>query len=127
MTLYQRGRIWWYDFHYNGQRYRDSTAQTEREDAELVEAQLKLKLRRDAGGVAIIDRKDSPRIVEWAGVYYDHVERNPKISRPDRIDHLLNVVLRFWGAPKNDASKKPGEPYHDLRLLDPVLQPLWIE
>jgi cytochrome c553 len=36
------------------------------------------------------------------------------------------VILRFWGAkPKGDV--KPDDPYHDLRLHDPIRDPVWIE
>src|SRR5947208_1635803 len=86
MTLYRRGGVWWYDFRFQRQRHRGSTKQTIRDDAELVESQFKVQLRREAGGVAIRDSKRSPRIVEWAGVYYEDAVR--RVTCPERIDHL---------------------------------------
>ncbi|HYM24972.1 MAG TPA: site-specific integrase [Vicinamibacterales bacterium] len=126
MSVYLRGGVYWYDFRLKGKRFRGSTLQQNREDAEQVEATMKLRRRRAAAGLAIVDVEESPRIAEWAGVYYESVERNPTIARPKRIDDLLRVALRFWGS-KPSTKAVAGEPYHDLRLLDPVVDPMWVE
>lgn len=128
MSVYQRGGVYWFDFWFQGRRYRATTQQQLREDAELVESQFKLKLRREAGGIAVIDRRAAPHIQKWSEVYEASVRRSPHIRRPERIAILLRVVLRFWGAkPVKTALQRAGEPYHDLRLLDPILEPIWIE
>jgi integrase len=63
-------------------------------------------------------------------VYSQHVKTKGRIRRVDRIDELLRVVLRFWGAkPSGRNPKNPiveGEPYHNLRLADPMRDPQWI-
>ena len=48
------------------------------------------------------------------------------MTRPEFLEDNLRVILRFWGArPKKDAH--PDDPYHDLRLHDPIRDPKWIE
>jgi len=51
------------------------------------------------------------------------------VRRPEKIDELLRVVLRFWGTRPADPAKIPaGEecPYHDLTIQDPIDSPQWI-
>ena len=115
-----------YDFRYRGRRYRGSTRQTKLHDAREVEDTFRQRLRRQS--VGIIDRRDSPRFGEWAGVYFDHTSQ--RISRPEDVAQRLRVVLRFWGGrpPEGHAVEAiEGEPYHDLHLLDPIHEPEWIE
>lgn len=131
MTVFRakRRRTYTYDFVFEGKRYTDNTKQTRQSDAELVESQIKLKLRQAAGGVAIVGVEDTPRFQKWSEVYADHVRRRTKITRPERIDDLIRVALRFWGARPGPSSKiatVDGEPYHDLRLGDVVRDPSWI-
>ena len=54
MTLYRRGDVWHYDFRFQRQRHRGSTKQTIRDDAELVESQFKVQLRREAVQVEVL-------------------------------------------------------------------------
>jgi integrase len=109
-----------------------NTLQTTRAEALLVESDIRKKLRLRAGGIAPPDPDASPRFQEWAEVYLEHVlTRRKDIKRPERIQDLLRVVLRFWGRrPPDDARSKwaaiEGEPYHDLRLSDPIADPLWL-
>lgn len=46
MTIYKRGDIWWYDFVYQGQRFRESTESTRKTDAKEIELQRRESLRR---------------------------------------------------------------------------------
>lgn len=132
MTVYlpKGGTSWYYDFRWRGRRYRDTTGQVRREDAELVESQVRLRVRQEAGGVAPFDAGRTPRVQDWAEVYYEWAAHQPTITRPDRIEHNVRVVLRFWGARPGPTSTRPaveGEPYHDLRLGDVVSDPAWID
>lgn len=131
MTVYRpKGRrTYLYDFVYDGVRYVDNTKQTKQADAELVESQVKLRLRQAAGGVGIVDVADTPRFKDWVEIYAEHVRKRGKITRLDRIDDLIRVALRFWGAQPAAGSKVravEAEPYHDLRLGDVVRDPSWI-
>lgn len=123
--LVPRGTTYRYDFRYRGKRYLGSTGQTKLTAAREVEARLKEKVRRVAGG--LVRPEDSPYISEWAGTYYAF--RAERVRRPERILELLNRVLLFWGARPPEGhtvAALDGEPYHNLRLIDPVEDPDWI-
>jgi integrase len=133
MTVYKqpRGRTWSYDFWWSGDRYTGSTKQTTRTEAEAAEAEIKRKLRLRAAGLLPDAPATSPRFQDWSKIYFDHVctRRQDDIKRPDRIEDLLRCVLRFFGArPSPQARGKwapvEGEPYRDLRLSDPIDDPM---
>lgn len=111
-----------YDFEFKGQRHAGSTGQTRKDLAELFEADLKRKLRERAGGFPV-SPEDTPRFQDWAETYFEHARK--QMTRPERVEDLLRVVLRFWGArPERERGKiriVEGEPYHDLRLGDVVV------
>ncbi len=117
-----------YDFWLNGRRHTGSTNQVRKDDAELWESRYKLRLRQQAGGVAPVRADDTPAFRDWAEVYYREAAKT--LGRPDRVEHLLRVVLRFWGRkPTRNTGRNrayPGEPYHDLHLADPIIDPYWI-
>jgi integrase len=134
MTVFKhpKGAAFRYDFWWRGDRYTGNTLQTDRAEAELVEASIKKDLRLRAGGLLPPAPTTSPSFQDWAEIYLEHVvERRKDITRSDRIEDLLRVVLRFWGRrpPANETGKfaaREGEPYHDLRLVDPIQDPMWL-
>jgi hypothetical protein len=135
MTVFRHphGQTFRYDFWWRGDRYTGNTHQTTRADAELVESGIKKHLRLEAGGLVAPPPVTSPRFQDWAEIYLDHVltRERSRIRRPDRIEDLLRVVLRFWGQrPPAEARGKfaavDGEPYQDLRLADPIDDPMWL-
>lgn len=124
MSVYKQKdrQAWTYKFQFRGKQYKGSTGQLTQEDAEAFEADLKAKLRRQGAG--IFDARDAPYFQEWAGVYYEYETTRKKVKRPDRVDDLIRVVLRFWGRRPSDPAKVvAGEPYHDLKLWDPIERP----
>ncbi len=130
MTVYlpRGGRSWWYDFEWRKRRYRGSTQQVRREDAALVESGIKLRLRQEAGGVAPFDRERTPLFQDWAEIYAERAAK--RLKRPECVDEVLRVVLRFWGRKPAPGSKVPIDetaPYHNLRLADPIIDAAWIE
>ncbi len=130
MTVYlpKGGKSYWYDFWFRGERHRSNTFQTSEVLARTVESNRRQKLRQQAGGVAVIEATDSPAISDFAEHYQEHADK--RLGRPERVEDNLRVVLRFWGRrPSGENPKNPiveGEPYHDLRLLDPILEPDWL-
>jgi integrase len=134
-------RTWRYRFYFKGEPYSGSTKQSTEERARIWERAYRQRLQREreerelrrAAGLDVFDPADSPSITEWAAVYRAHVlelAAQGKLTRPDRVEDLLRVVLRFWGAKPPASNKKnpprEGEPYHDLRLIDPIRDPDWI-
>lgn len=134
MSVYlDRGCVTYqYDFVWQGTRYRGTTHQIRKDDAELVEAQIKLKLRQHAGGIAPFDPRDTPRFTDWAEVYLAYQKKHT--DRPDTIKRTLLVVLEFWGAKPRTAKRSPAvtrartvqAPYHNLHLGHPIADPSWL-
>jgi integrase len=134
-------RTWRYSFYFQKKRYWGSTGQSTEEGATRFEAALRERLRREfeeaqirrAAGLAPTDTIEPPSLTDWAEIYLAHVEQlvaKGKILRPERIEDLVRVALRFWG--RRPSGKDPrnaiieGEPYHDLVLTEPVSDPDWI-
>ena len=68
---------------------------------------------------------ETPTFQKWSEVYFDQVSR--RIKRPDILERTLRVVLRFWGGRPTKKLIDPTAPYHDLRLADPVEDPVrWL-
>jgi len=134
MSVYRgtRQRTYRYKFRYRGRWFRGNTDLFDKHEARLFEANKKLELRRQRAGLA--PPGPAASFTEWAGVYYGWVtkRRKPPVRRPERIDELLRVVLRFWGArptdPQSPLQPRPDEeaPFHDLTLQDPIDDPSWI-
>lgn len=133
MTVFKdtAGVTFRYDFWFHRRRFTGNTHQTTRTDALLVQANIKRTLRLRAGGLETLN-PISPTFQQWAAVYFEHVrKRVSKIKRTDRVEVNLRVVMRFWGSrPGPRVTGKwaavDGEPYHDLRLCDPVDDPMWL-
>lgn len=128
MTVFKQKdrKAYTYEFQYKKRTYRGSTGQLTEADAIAVEAALKAKVRRQHGG--LVDARDSPHCQEWAGVYYEYQATRKKVKRPERIDELNTVVLRFWGRrPADPDDVVAGAPYHDRQLADAITDPEWLD
>jgi len=130
----KRHKTYIYDFEYNGDRYRDSTHQTNRQAALLVEAKKKLELREQRGGLVPAGAAlETPTFSAWADTTLHYQAKF--IRRPATLESTLRMVLAFWGAkpkrptgPPAVARVEPGtRPYHNLRLGDPITEPSWLE
>lgn len=117
-------RTYRYRFYLHGQRHEGNTGQVTEADAKEWEDQEQRRRRREGAGLEVAP-EHSPRFAEFAPVYLTHVKKRGRVRRLDRVEELLRVVLRFWGArPAKEAVA--GEPYHDLRLADPIRDPSWL-
>jgi len=125
MTVFKHpnGNVWRYDFWHKRRRYTGTTDQLTRDDAKLVEAQIKTRLRQQAWGIAPVDREHTPTFTAWAEVFLTHQEK--RLTRPDLMARTLRMLLGFWGA----RPAKPIDgiaPYHNLRLADPIIDADWL-
>lgn len=136
MSVYRpspTSRTYVYDFWWLGVRQKDSTYQTTKKAALLVEAKKKLELREQAGGLTPLTVADTPTFSAWAEVALRY--QTQFITRPDVLKRTLRMVLGFWGAkptrPIGHAAVARPElvprPYHNLRLGDAILDPTWLE
>lgn len=119
-------RAYRYRFFLRGERFEGNTACRTLADAKEAEAQLIRQAERQRAGLLPL-AEHAPRFSDWAAVYLRHVRERGHVRRVERLEELLRVVLRFWGArPSGLHPKNPpieGEPYRDLRLTDPIRQP----
>lgn len=134
MTVYRpKGcKTWRFDFEWDGRRHLGTTKQIRKEDALIVEGQIRLKLRQQAMGIAPFDPKETPRFQDWAKIYLKYQTRY--VTRPDVVKRAIDVVLEFFGAKPTIAKKtaavpravRVAAPYHDLRLGDVIARAQWI-
>jgi integrase len=118
-----RAKTYRYDFTFNGRRYAGTTHQTTKADAELMEEEMRRRLRHEAGGIAQYFPEDTPRFTDWAQLFLK--KKAQELARPDHVQVVTGVLLRFFGArPRHGALE--GEPYHDLRLGHIVADASWI-
>src|ERR1041385_3127237 len=85
-----------YDFTFNGVRYHGTTHQTTQAEAEVVEEEMRRRLRHEAGGIAQYYPDDTPRFQDWATLFLK--KKAQEISRPDHVIYVTGVLLRFFGA-----------------------------
>lgn len=122
-----RDRVFSYEFVYAGQRYRGSTGQLTKDDAEVWEREEKKRVRRVVAGLEVDRPVEGIKFQEWAEQYFEIKSR--EVTSHDRLEFLIRCVLRFFGAkpdPKTSAID-PTAPYHDLRLTDVVRERYWVE
>lgn len=126
MTTFRHpaGKTWRYDFWYKGRRYTGTTDQLTKADADLVEAEIKKRLRQQVWGIAPVQREHTPSFTEWANHFYEHQRK--RLTRPDILERTIRVVLAFFGRQPTQDPPVEGGVYHDLRLADPILDPDWL-
>lgn len=117
-------RTWRYDFKFLGKRYEGSTYQTTRADAELVEREKQLQLRHKAGGISQFFPSETTRFQEWASIFLDYKRKH--LDRPDHVQWVTGVLMRFFGNAPKGTPKTPDAPYHNLRLGELIAEPEWI-
>jgi integrase len=134
MTTFKRGRYYSYEFQYKKLTYKGATGQRTKDLADKVEQKIKDDVRAEAHDVSTLTREKTPSYTAWAELAFSKWPR--KTRRKDLIANNLNVALEFWGRrPKTPRPQpavprvgpEPERPYHDLRLLDPITDPAWIE
>ncbi|HAJ45708.1 MAG TPA: integrase [Alphaproteobacteria bacterium] len=93
MSVYRKGRIWHYDFVYQGVRFYGSTGQDTKRAAEAVERKKRLEAatgtRADAGELTL----DLA-----ASRYWDEV--SPQIKDADHLERRIHVMLACYGKNK---------------------------
>jgi len=72
MAVYKRGKIWWYEFLFDGERVRKSTKQGNKRVAEQMEAAD--RTRRAKGEVGIVERKFAPTLKAFAPRFEKAIE-----------------------------------------------------
>ncbi len=74
MAVYKRGKVYWYDFRFNGERYYDSCKTKNRIAAVQIEAKIKTDLAMGRHGM--IPMKAAPTLKAFAETFRVHVRTN---------------------------------------------------
>ena len=80
MSLFQPpdSRYWWYSFYFEGKRYRNSTKQTKRTAAAVVEATLLARLRE--GSASDVRQKRPPVLSDFSSRFLEWVDSSQRLS-----------------------------------------------
>lgn len=126
MTVYYdpKTKGYRFDFRLHGRRQTSPRGFPTKREAADAEAARRRQIRRQVAGLEPLDAPVAPAIQDWAEVYVDFLERRQRVRHLASIEHVLRVVLRFWGR-RPDRELEPHEagPYHDYRLSDPITDP----
>ena len=74
MSLYQRGKSWYYDFQYCGERYTGCIGPVSRTVAKEIMA--KKKAEAVEGRYALASKKPSPRLDDFVNAYFAYYRTN---------------------------------------------------
>jgi integrase len=88
MTLYQRGKVWWYEFEFRGQRIRESSHSRTKSIAERIERERRRQLELGAAGLEEVKR---PSLFSVAMKAY-LIERKPHWAEKTNV--LQEISLR---------------------------------
>lgn len=145
-----RGKTWRFDFRWTppgetrSRRYTGTTGQLTKEAADRFEAKEKERVRLEWAGLAPMDRSRSMHLQVFAAHHLKHVVERGRLKRPEVLKQTLRLCMQFFGRRPEalaDPAAAPSQwrqrvasararadraPYHDLKLIDPVLEPEWI-
>jgi hypothetical protein len=104
MSIYKRGKIYWYKFTFNGQAIRESTRQTNQHTARDMESAHRKSLAK--GEVGIRDKKPVMTLAEFCD---DRSEPWAKATFEKSSPEDLARFLPSWcaGDPKLQIPRKP--------------------
>jgi integrase len=83
MSVFKRGKVYWYEFVFNGGRVRKSTKQGNQTTARQMEASHRASLAK--GEFGIFDRKDIPTLRQFVPRFMDAI-RTQCASKPNTVD-----------------------------------------
>jgi hypothetical protein len=94
MSLYRRGKVWWMDFLFHGQRIQETTGMTSITRAREVQEKRKQGLRDGAAGIR---KQQQPRLLSVAAQQWQEAKKpawSPRMADIARtsMSHLLPVV-----------------------------------
>ena len=110
--LYRRGSIYWFDFQMNGTRYRKSTGETKRRDAENIFHAEREKAR--AGESSGVQEVKTYKVVDLAEEYLKWAERQR--SYKDKKQGIRQLVDVFGNHDVNDLNTREIEQWQSMRL-----------
>jgi integrase len=114
MTLFKRGRVWWFDFWFNGQRHQKSTKERNRNKASTIAAGYRTALANRR--VGIVERPPVPlfgeavkAFLEWSKV--EHKTHPRTYQRYKVSSKALQAFTKFNGKPIDQITPALVEEY----------------
>lgn len=103
MSLFKRGSVYWYEFVFKSQRYRESThihvgqkqqpgQPSAKEQAKSIESAARTALAK--GEYGIVERKPAPRLKEFAQPFMDYISVD-RAGKPRTIDFYAEKLQRL--------------------------------
>ena len=93
MAVYKRGKIWWYKFFWNGEPIRESTKQSNKRNAEQMEAAHKTSLAK--GEVGIREKRPVPTLANFMDRDFLPFVRTTKAPKPNTVRFYENSVANL--------------------------------
>ena len=93
MAVFKRGKIWWYKFFWNGEPIRESSKQSNKRNAEQMEAAHKTSLAK--GEVGIRERKPVPTLENFMERDFLPFVRTTKAAKPNTVRFYENSVANL--------------------------------
>jgi integrase len=80
LSLFQPpdSRYWWYQFYFEGERYRESTKQTKKTAAAVIEARARARV--EEGRASDLQRKKAPILRDFAVEFLEWVNKSQRLS-----------------------------------------------
>jgi integrase len=92
MSIFKRGRVYWYHFNFNGQHIQESTKQGNPRIARQIEAARKTALAKGEAGIA--DRKAAPSLNVFAQRFMDSIQVR-SAGKPRTIEFYAQQLARL--------------------------------
>src|SRR5258707_777261 len=90
--IYRRGKFWWFEFMYKGERVRESTHQGNRQAAREIEAAYRTKLAK--GEVDLEERAPVPSFSDFAKRFGDEMDSR-HASKPKTRSYYSNGLKKL--------------------------------
>ena len=97
MALYKRGKVYWYEFEFNGQRYRASTDVGDQKSARQIEAAERVRLAKGKAGIN--ERPLVPTVAEFAPRFETEIV-TACAEKPDTVSFYKEKLRRLLEDPK---------------------------
>jgi integrase len=92
MSIFKRGRVYWYHFWFNGEHIQESTKQANARVARQMEAAHRTRIAK--GEVGIVERKAAPTLREFADRFMDSV-RTRSADRASTVEFYQSKLDRL--------------------------------
>ena len=122
MAIYKRGKVYWYEFRYDGQLYRKTTNTGNEKAARQIEAARRLSLAKGEAGIK--DRPKAPTLAEFGPKFISKIETDcaEKLATVGFYSEKLRRLLenpKLAGLRLNEIDEAAIDAYRQTRTRQP--------